>query len=175
MQRSKFLSKILRHDPGAIGISVDENGWADVSELLKGLARSGKPMSLSELEEVVRDNNKKRFAFSEDRQKIRASQGHSLKVELGLDPKEPPELLYHGTASRFLDSIKESGLVPGSRQHVHLSLDEETAVAVGKRHGKPVTLKVKAGLMHREGLKFWLSDNGVWLAENVPVRYIEFP
>ncbi|MDR2750342.1 MAG: RNA 2'-phosphotransferase [Clostridiales bacterium] len=173
-QRSKFLSKVLRHDPGAIGIELDENGWADVSELLEGMARAKKRLSLQELEEIVRENNKKRFAFSEDHLRIRASQGHSIDIDLGLEPKEPPEILFHGTALKFLDSIKATGLAPGKRQYVHLSVDVETAMNVGRRHGKPVALKIKAKLMSNAGHKFWISDNGVWLALSVPAEYIEF-
>jgi putative RNA 2'-phosphotransferase len=127
------------------------------------------------LQQVVDTNDKKRFALSADGSKIRASQGHSVAVELGLPPQEPPEMLYHGTATRSLDSIRATGLHSASRQHVHLSADEATAVKVGQRHGKPVVLRVRAGAMHRAGLEFFLSANGVWLTDQVPPEYIEFP
>lgn len=170
---SKFLSYVLRHRPEEIKIELDAAGWADVEELLSRAAASGKSITKEQLNRVVAKNDKKRFAFSEDETKIRASQGHSVDVELGYSSAVPPEVLYHGTADRFLESIKKTGLQKQSRQHVHLSATTETASAVGKRHGRLVILTIKAGEMHREGFEFYLSANNVWLTDAVPVRYIE--
>lgn len=172
---SKFLSYILRHHPEKIGIVLDSQGWVDVGELLSKLAQNGKSISQEQLERVVANNDKKRFAFSDDGTRIRASQGHSIEVELGYTPVVPPETLYHGTADRFLASIRKSGLVKQSRQHVHLSQTQETATAVGKRHGRLVLLTVRTGEMHREGYTFFLSANNVWLTEEVPSEFIDFP
>ncbi len=172
---SKFLSLVLRHKPETIGLSLDQGGWARVDELIVASNRSGVSLDEGLLREVVEQNDKQRFAFSDDGLRIRASQGHSIPVELGLEPLVPPEFLYHGTATRFLESIKKRGLVPGNRLHVHLSPDEPTAVRVGQRHGKPVVLTVRAGHMHANGFTFYLSANGVWLTERVPAEYIEFP
>jgi putative RNA 2'-phosphotransferase len=172
---SKFLSLVLRHEPERIGINLDPEGWVAVEDLLAAAARAGKPISREQLDLVVATNDKKRFAFSPDGARIRASQGHSVEVDLGLPPVVPPERLFHGTATRFLDSIRAEGLRPQSRQHVHLSPDEETAVKVGQRHGKPVVLVVFAGAMHHEGHLFFRSENGVWLTAEVPVRYLEVP
>lgn len=172
---SKFLSLVLRHDPGMIGITLDPNGWVPVDELLSAAARAGKPITREQLDEVVATNDKKRFAFSPDGTLIRASQGHSVDVDLGLAPVEPPERLFHGTATRSVEAIRAEGLVRQSRQHVHLSPDEETALRVGQRHGKPVVLIVRAGQMHRDGHPFYQSDNGVWLTASVPPEYLEIP
>jgi putative RNA 2'-phosphotransferase len=172
---SKFLSLVLRHEPERIGISLDPEGWVAVEDLLAAAARAGKPISREQLDLVVATNDMKRFAFSPDGVRIRASQGHSVEVDLGLPPVVPPERLFHGTATRFLDAIRADGLRPQSRQHVHLSPDEETAVKVGQRHGKPVVLVVLAGAMHQDGNVFYRSENGVWLTAAVPVRYLEFP
>lgn len=172
---SKFLSLVLRHDPGTIGITLDPSGWVPVDELLSAAARSGKQITREQLDEVVATNDKKRFAFSPDGTLIRASQGHSVEVDLGLAPVEPPERLFHGTATRSVEAIRAEGLVRQSRQHVHLSPDEETAIRVGQRHGKPVVLIVRAGQMHRNGHAFYQSDNGVWLTASVPPEYLEIP
>lgn len=172
---SKFLSLVLRHDPGTLGITLDSNGWVAVDELLSAAARAGKTITREQLDEVVATNDKKRFAFSPDGTRIRASQGHSVEVDLGLDPVEPPERLFHGTATRSVESIRAEGLVRQSRQHVHLSPDEETATRVGQRHGKPVVLIVRSGQMHRDGHAFYRSDNGVWLTASVPPEYLEIP
>lgn len=172
---SKFLSYVLRHKPEEVGISLDSNGWVSVDELLSKAALTGRSISREQLERIVANNDKKRFAFSEDGIRIRASQGHSIDVELGYSPAIPPEVLYHGTADRFLDSIKNSGLQKQSRQHVHLSATTETASAVGRRHGRLVVLTVRAAEMHRDGIEFYLSANNVWLTEAVPCKYIEFP
>lgn len=171
---SKFLSLILRHQPEAIGLSLDAEGWADVSELIELTNKHGRQLDLDLLKELVETNSKKRFSFSGDLSKIRANQGHSVSVDLGLRPATPPDVLYHGTATRFLESIREHGLRPGSRQHVHLSKDVETAVSVGKRHGKPVVLIIDAKEMHDAGHEFYLSENGVWLTKSVPTSFIDF-
>lgn len=172
---SKFLSLVLRHKPDEIGLVLDENGWADVDELLRRANSAGRRITGPLLDRVVAENDKQRFKFSEDGLRIRANQGHSVEIDLALPPAEPPELLYHGTASRFVESIRVDGLHSGSRQHVHLSLDTPTATKVGQRHGKPVILTVRAGEMSAAGHKFHLSDNGVWLTERVPVDFIIFP
>jgi putative RNA 2'-phosphotransferase len=172
VKTSKFLSLVLRHRPERIGLSLDAEGWAKVSELLHLMTAAGHPITRDILVEVVAGNDKRRFAFSEDGSRIRASQGHSIGVDLALPPAVPPERLFHGTAFRFLESILEHGLLRGSRNHVHLSLDEETATRVGQRHGKPVVLKVAAGDMQRDGHVFFVSENGVWLTEHVPGKYL---
>lgn len=172
---SKFVSKVLRHAPESVGLTLDEAGWVGVDDLLAAAARARVPMDRATLERVVAENDKKRFAFSDDGFRIRASQGHSVSVELGLEPVTPPDVLFHGTADRNLESIRAQGLIPGRRTHVHLSADEETAVAVGRRHGRPVVLRVAAGAMHRAGHPFYRSENGVWLTAAVPPEHVEFP
>jgi putative RNA 2'-phosphotransferase len=142
--------------------------------LIEASGRHGLEFTLEELQNVVASNDKKRFSLSEDGLWIRANQGHSVKVALGYAPASPPEILYHGTAERFLTSIKQQGLIKGKRHHVHLSVDADTAAKVGQRHGRPIVLKVEAGRMRREGLIFYLSENGVWLTESVPVEYLVF-
>lgn len=173
-RKSKFLSLVLRHKPEVAGISLDAQGWVPINTLLRGLKRAGHGMTRTELEKIVAENDKKRFTISEDGQRIRAAQGHSVDIDLGLDPVAPPDILYHGTASSSLDSIFASGIVPGNRKKVHLSLDPETAIRVGRRHGKPVVLRVEAGQMFRDGHLFWCADNGVWLTDNVPSAYLGF-
>ena len=168
---SKFLSLILRHQPEKIGLSLDANGWANLDDLLRLSAAKGRPLTRALIEEVVATNDKQRFAFNEDRSMIRASQGHSISVDLDLVPVAPPPVLFHGTATRFLESIQKQGLLKGKRQHVHLSPDAPTAVKVGQRHGKPVVLKVAAGRMQFEGHKFYRSANGVWLTDHVPPAF----
>lgn len=170
---SKRLSLVLRHDPGRIGLSLDEGGWAEVDELLRCLRESGTPATLDELRKVVADNDKQRFRFSDDDLRIRANQGHSIAVELDLEPVDPPEFLFHRTATRFLEAILRDGLERRSRRHVHLSQDVETATAVGKRHGKPAILRIRAREMQAAGHFFYLSENGVWLTECVPVEFIK--
>lgn len=174
-QTSKFLSLILRHRPEKIGLDLDPNGWAKVDELLEKLDKSGHPIDFSTLKTVVETNNKQRFAFSPDFKKIRANQGHSVRIDLGLTPAEPPALLFHGTATKNISSIKSGGLNRGKRHHVHLSLDEETAMQVGGRHGQAVVLRIFAGEMRRAGHQFFCSENNVWLTESVPVAFIGFP
>jgi len=172
VKRSKFLSKVLRHHPESIGIRLDANGWVNVEVLLEACRKHGVPLDRETLERIVRTNDKKRFSFSEDGQRIRANQGHSVSVDLNLEPVEPPAKLYHGTARHFLPSILRSGLLKGARHHVHLSGDPDTARKVGKRHGEPVILYVLAGKMHQDGYCFYRSANGVWLTDHVPVRYL---
>ncbi len=172
---SKFLSLVLRHQPQAAGLSLDRGGWARVDELLAGARRAGVRLDEAALRQVVQQNDKRRFVLSADGLKIRANQGHSIPVDLGLEPQAPPELLYHGTATRFLASIRQQGLVPGSRNHVHLSPDQHTAVKVGRRHGQPVVLTVQASRMCQDGFYFYLSANGVWLVDQVPAEYLAFP
>jgi putative RNA 2'-phosphotransferase len=173
MSKSKFLSLVLRHRPEAIRVKLDPAGWVDVSTLLEAMKDHGKPLDRAELDTIVATNDKKRFEFNEDGTRIRACQGHSVKdIDLGLEPKEPPDTLYHGTATRFLPSISRKGLIPGNRLYVHLSWDEETATKVGSRHGKPIVLSVAAGRMHRDGFEFFLSNNNVWLTKTVPMAYL---
>ena len=171
---SKFLSFILRHSPETIDLDLDENGWADVEELISKAARHQTPFTKEELEEIVTDNDKQRFAFNDDHTKIRASQGHSVNIQLDLASQQPPELLYHGTVQKFLSNIQQEGLQKMSRQHVHLSEDKATAEKVGSRRGVPVILNIRSGQMHQDGIAFYLSENGVWLTDHVPVKYIDF-
>lgn len=170
---SKFISLILRHKPETVGLTLDSQGYADVKELIEGIKKHS-DFYIDEyiLKFIVSTDDKKRYSYSEDGTKIRANQGHSFKVDLGLKKQEPPKVLYHGTGEKYLESILRQGLKSKSRNHVHLSKDIETAVKVGKRHGKPVVLKVDAGRMYAEGYEFYLSENGVWLTEAVPVEYI---
>jgi putative RNA 2'-phosphotransferase len=169
---SKFLSLVLRHKPETIGLSLDEAGWADVSQLLQQAAAHAVPISLDKLKEIVSANDKHRFVFSEDQQRIRAAQGHSLAVDLQLKEMVPPERLYHGTALQNIASIKAQGLQKRERQHVHLSTDRGTAKSVGARYGKPYIFTVASARMHRDGFHFFLSDNGVWLTDRVPPEYL---
>jgi putative RNA 2'-phosphotransferase len=171
---SKFLSLVLRHRPEKLGLTLDREGWVSVSALLEALEAHGRRLTPDELREVVRTNDKQRFAFSPDGLSIRASQGHSIEVELGYEPAEPPALLYHGTAERFVPSIRRQGLLKGRRHHVHLSELEATARAVGSRYGRPVVLRVACGRMRADGHAFFRSANGVWLTDSVPARYITF-
>ena len=172
---SKFLSLVLRHSPEKIGLNLNEQGWAAISQLIENSANFGKRFSRDDLQMVVATSDKQRFRISDDGTSIRANQGHSVSdVDLGLDFAEPPETLYHGTAERFLGSIKEFGLRSGSRNHVHLSFERDTAEMVGRRHGSPVVLRVNAAAMYHDGYKFHISDNGVWLTNVVPVLYINF-
>ncbi|GAA4278663.1 RNA 2'-phosphotransferase [Aquimarina mytili] len=171
---SKFLSLVLRHDPGKIGLQLDENGWADVEELVSKCQKYQPNLDIELLKEIVETNDKKRFAFNQDYTRIRASQGHSLKIDLKYTPKQPPEFLYHGTVEKFMDAIKEMGLLKMSRHHVHLSEERETATKVGSRRGKPIILIIRSGAMHANGIEFFQSDNGVWLTDNVSPEYIDF-
>lgn len=169
---SKFLSLVLRHQPEVAGVTLDAAGWVDVNVLLRGCAASGKRLSRAELDELVATSPKQRFAFSDDGLRIRASQGHSAEVELGLEPTEPPDVLFHGTVAAALPAIREQGLQRMARHHVHLSADEATARAVGGRRGKPVLLRVDARAMRAAGCVFYRSANGVWLADQVAPEFI---
>lgn len=169
---SRFLSLVLRHKPEEIGLELDPQGWASVDDLLSRLEQYGKKLTLEGLQRIVAENNKKRFAFSDDGKSIRASQGHSIEIDLALTHQAPPEFLYHGTATRFMGFIENEGLTKMSRQHVHLSADIHTAHDVGKRHGKPIILEITASVMRDHGHQFFLSENGVWLTESVPPDYL---
>ena len=168
---SKYISLILRHKPEVIGISLDEHGWANVSELVAGINKT-QPFSMEQLEEIVRTDNKKRYSFNEDKTLIRANQGHSIPVDVELPEKQPPDILYHGTGEKYVSSIDRQGLIPKSRLYVHLSKDSDTAFKVGARHGKPVVYRVDAHKMAEDGYKFYLSVNGVWLTKEVPMKYL---
>ncbi|MDO0934576.1 RNA 2'-phosphotransferase [Streptomyces sp. DG2A-72] len=170
---SKYLSKHLRHQPERMGLVLDEGGWVEIETLMAAAAAHGFPFTRDELDQVVAANDKKRFAIEGSR--IRASQGHSVEVDLGLSPATPPPYLYHGTVARNLDAIRTEGLHPMNRHDVHLSADRETATRVGARRGRPVVLSVDAGAMHRDGHVFQVSANGVWLTKAVPPKYLRFP
>jgi putative RNA 2'-phosphotransferase len=171
---SKFLSLILRHKPQTIGLQLNENGWANAEQLISKMNAHGTTLDAEILNLIVETNDKQRFAFNEDKTLIRASQGHSIEVELQLKETQPPALLYHGTVEKFIPLIKEEGLKKMSRQHVHLSNNKETANAVGSRRGKPIRLTIDAGKMNKEGHPFYLSQNNVWLTDHVPAQYISF-
>ena len=168
---SRFISLILRHKPETIGITLDEHGWSNVKDLIEGIKKT-RPFDMDMLEEIVRTDNKQRYSFNEDKTLIRANQGHSIPVDVELKKAVPPDILYHGTGEKYVSSIDKEGLLPKSRLYVHLSNDEETAVNVGKRHGKSVVYKVDARKMQEDGFEFFLSVNGVWLTNEVPVKYI---
>lgn len=171
IKASRFLSLVLRHKPEAAGIRLDEHGWADVEELLRGMAPRY-PLTMDQLEEIVRTDDKQRYSFSEDKARIRANQGHSIPVDVELEQAHAPEFLWHGTGEKYTASIEARGLLPKSRLYVHLSSDEDTAVAVGSRHGRPVVYLVESGRMERDGYRFYLSRNGVWLTKAVPAIYL---
>lgn len=174
VKKSRFLSLVLRHKPEAAGVELDQSGWCPVTKLLKGCVAHGHGLSREDLDQIVAENDKKRFEFSPDGSRIRARQGHSLSVDLNYEPKTPPEVLYHGTATRSLDAIRAKGLLKGVRQHVHLSFLVETAFKVGARHGRPVVIPVQAGAMHRAGFEFYFPPNEVWLVDRVPAEYLGF-
>jgi putative RNA 2'-phosphotransferase len=169
---SKFLSKYLRHAPEEIGIALEPGGWVGVDELLAASAKHGMKYSREELDEVVRTNDKQRFAFDDSRTKIKANQGHSTEVELTFTAATPPPILYHGTPDKNVEAILREGLNKGQRHHVHLSKDIPTAHKVGSRRGHATILIVDAAKMAAEGHTFWVSDNGVWLADVVPPQYL---
>lgn len=164
---SKQMSYILRHQPDSVGLTLAPGGWVLVDDLIAALR-----ISRNQLDEVVITNDKQRFEYSEDATKIRARQGHSTTVDLQYEAAIPPDLLFHGTATRFLESIFKNGLVKGQRHHVHLSIDRETMIAVGSRHGRPVVLEVTAKQMLYDGHQFFVTGNRVWLTEHVPPQYI---
>ena len=169
---SRFLSLVLRHQPQVLGLALDEQGWTDVATLLQKMNNKGFDLSMALLEHVVATNNKKRFAFNGDKTKIRANQGHSLRINLGYAPVKPPAVLYHGTGDKAVASILQSGLHRGKRHHVHLSTAVETATKVGQRHGKPVVFCVAALKMHEQGFVFYRAANEVWLTNHVPAAYL---
>ena len=168
----KFIAFILRHHPEAIGMKLDEHGWARTEDLIAGIAKS-RPFDMQMLEEIVRTDSKQRYSFNEDKTLIRANQGHSIPVDVELKEMQPPETLWHGTGEKYVASIDQQGLNPRTRLYVHLSKDRETAKKVGQRHGKPVLYLVKAEEMYNDGYRFYRSENGVWLTKEVPVKYLE--
>lgn len=170
---SKYMSLILRHKPDVIGIELDEHGWVNVNDLISGIEKDNHGFNFELLEEIVRSDSKQRYSFNDDKSLIRANQGHSVNVDVELKEKEPPEYLYHGTGEKYVESINQDGLIPKSRLYVHLSKDIKTAENVGKRHGKEVVYRINSGQMYRDGYKFYLSKNGVWLTKEVPVKYLE--
>lgn len=171
-QTSVFISLILRHKPEVIGITLDEHGWADVQELIDGVNKAGHSLTLESLEKIVREDKKQRYSFDEGHVLIRANQGHSIPVDVELEEKTPPDILWHGTGARSAASIDEKGLLPMSRLYVHLSKDVQTARTVGARHGSPVIYTVETGRMAADGYKFYLSVNGIWLTKEVPAKYL---
>ena len=175
VRTSKFLSLILRHEPERVGLELGDAGWVGVDELLKAVNSHGVSLTLDDLKHIVATSDKKRFAFSEEGLRIRASQGHSVEVDLQYPPQTPPDLLYHGTATRFLHAIRQHGLQKMQRHDVHLSAETRVTLQVGGRHGKPMLLTIRAGDMHRAGFVFRCSANGVWLVDHVPPQFIEFP
>ena len=168
---SKFISLILRHRPEVIGITLDEHGWANVDELLAGINRT-RPLDMAGLDEIVRTDEKQRYAFNADKTKIRANQGHSVPVDVELQTVTPPALLYHGTGEKFVPSIEARGLIPKTRLYVHLSGDYDTARKVGARHGSPRVYQINAARMSADGYVFYRSVNGVWLTKAVPPQYL---
>jgi putative RNA 2'-phosphotransferase len=169
---SKFMSLILRHDPSAAGITLDSAGWADLAALLDGMGKHGYPITRDNLDAIVREDAKQRYAISEDGLRIRANQGHSIEVDVGFEEMTPPEMLYHGTGEKSVATILRDGLKKMARHHVHLSIDEPTALTVGKRHGRPVIFRIAAGEMAKRGVKFYRSANGVWLVDSVPPEHL---
>jgi len=171
---SKLLSLVLRHRPEVIGITLDNSGYVDVNELIQKInAHKNIKLDLRTLKDVVDNNDKKRFAFNADFTKIRASQGHSIDVDVEFEKINPPDILYHGTAKPTIEKIlKSSGLVAKNRLYVHLSGDTETAKNVGRRHGVPAILIIDAKQMHQDGLDIFISANGVYLTKEVPLKYI---
>ena len=172
---SKFLSLVLRHSPQTIHLNMDTQGWAALDVLIRNAKKyKNIALTIDVIHNIVAHNDKQRFIISDDGKRIRANQGHSIPVDLGLERREPPGVLFHGTASRFLGSIMQDGIKPMRRQYVHLSLTAEIALSVGKRHGNPVVLYIDAKKMHEDGFAFYLSENKVWLTDVVPVQYIQF-
>ncbi|POY39418.1 RNA 2'-phosphotransferase [Solitalea longa] len=170
---SKFLSLVLRHQPETIAIHLDQNGWTDVDDLLDKANNYGISFDREILDHIVATNSKKRFAFNDTLDKIRASQGHSIEIELGYTNQKPPEILFHGTGEKSVQSILNTGIEKRNRQHVHLSSDIETAIKVGQRHGKPFVFRVLSEQMHTDNFEFFISDNGVWLTDYVPTKYLK--
>lgn len=175
IKASKFLSLVLRHEPERVGLVLDNAGWVSVSELLEAVNRHEQQLTLEQLKHIVATSDKKRFALSDDGLRIRANQGHSVEVDLQYPPATPPEILYHGTATRFIEGIRKDGLQKMGRHDVHLSAETKVTLQVGERHGKPALLIIRAGEMHRAGHVFCCSANGVWLVNGVPPQFIDFP
>jgi putative RNA 2'-phosphotransferase len=172
---SKFLSLLLRHEPKLAGLSLDRGGWVDVGSLISGSRKAGVDLDRDLLRQVVDHGEKKRFSLSADGQRIKANYGHSIDVDLDLEPREPPEILFHGTARHLVEGIKDQGVVRGGRRYVHLSGNERDAEEVGRRHGEPIVLKIRARSMYADGFEFFLSESGIWLTRAVPPYYVEFP
>lgn len=174
IKAGRFISLILRHHPEAAGLTLDSEGYADTSELIKGVAEKFHGFNANDLDRIVRENDKRRYLYNGDKTKIRAAQGHSLTyININFEKKVPPGVLYHGTSESFILSVMKEGLKPKSRQYVHLSADKETAYDVGKRRGEPVVLLVDSEKMHSDGYEFYISENGVWLTGEVPAKYIK--
>ena len=169
---SKTISFALRHRPERLGLTLDKHGWADVPALIEAI-NAMQPFDMATLEKIVAEDEKQRYSFNEDKTRIRANQGHSIPVDVEMPRRTPPEFLWHGTGEQYVKSIEKGGLIPKSRLYVHLSADEETALKVGRRHGKPVLFRVASGRMAKDGFVFYLSQNGVWQTEKVPRRYLE--
>ena len=169
---SKYISLILRHKPETVGITLDEHGWANVDELIEGVSKT-QPFNMDILDTIVTTDSKQRYSFNEDKTLIRANQGHSIPVDVELEEVTPPEVLYHGTGEKYSVSIDEQGLIPKSRLYVHLSSDIDTALKVGRRHGKPIVYKIFSGKMKQDGFIFFKSVNGVWLTKRVSTEYIQ--
>lgn len=170
---SKFIAMLLRHKPETIGLKMDEHGWVSVNDLIEGIQKNkSKSFDMADLEEIVRIDEKQRYALNADKTMIRASQGHSIQVDVGLEKRNPPDILYHGTGEKYVSSIDQQGLLPKSRLYVHLSWDVDTAIKVGRRHGKVVVYKVDAKRMVDDGHDFYLSANNVWLIRAVPACYL---
>ncbi len=170
---SKLISLVLRHKPEAIGIKLDEHGWANVDELIMGLNNNDASIDMSLLEKIVSEDEKQRYSFNHDKTLIRANQGHSIPVDVELEKTTPPDVLYHGTGQKYVDSIDKQGLLPKSRLYVHISSDIDTAFKVGQRHGTPVIYQIDAQKMAADGYDFFLSANKVWLTKAVPVKYLK--
>lgn len=170
---SRFIALILRHKPETINITLDEHGWADTQQLIDGIKKQYAEFDMAALEQIVAEDNKQRYAFNDDKSKIRARQGHSVQVDVDLKEVVPPETLYHGTGLKYMESIMKQGLISKSRLYVHLSKDFATAKTVGARHGQPVVLLIDSQRMQEDGYKFYLSENGVYLTESVPLEYIK--
>lgn len=172
---SKFIALVLRHKPEAAGIVVDSQGWANTGNLVRAIKKLKDPtFSVSDLAEIVYTDSKGRYSFSDDLRLIRANQGHSINVDVELEEVEPPTLLYHGTATKYIDGIEAEGIISKSRLYVHLSETVSTATDVGKRHGKPVVYTIHAKKMFDHGYKFYKSVNGVWLTKTVPTDYFGY-
>lgn len=169
---SKFIAYVLRHNPSVVGIELDKNGWANVNALIEGVCKTGRFLDLDTLDQIVKTDGKHRFDFNDDRTKIRANQGHSIDVDVEMEVCAPPDILYHGTAKKYIDSIRKDGILKRNRNYVHLSKDIETAIKVGSRHGKVVVLKIDTSRMYEDGYVFFLSINGVWQTEQVPFKYV---